>query len=533
VTVTANSLNSSVPYTATSTTAGGSYAFNNAPSGVQIEIKVAKPGYTTRRRVEVLKSNKEGNPDANKYDFGAGVSSNGSASNALSDKPEVTVVTPGRNAAGVSPTSSFVLKFSEPMDRATVVDNFEVRAFTSEKLSVDTSGANFTVTGSTSVDALGDTRIWDKAAFNISWNSDDSEATFTFKEERMLPTDKDTDKVPDYQISLERQDKNIKDKSGITRSTDAAITGGGIGAFKITEGNFERTVKFSISADTTRPRLDSVTAQTAENSGSNSDGDAIKVRFTERMIHYTLGPTIAGGMGGVTSQAAGANNALLGTAVAPNYKVTVIRAGTTLLNQTTWGALGGSAIFDTNDPTHKTVLLLPGSQTDVQTIAGDPTGQTITLTQFYTDGTSRVFNSAPVANTPASVGGALLATLDPDGGQFTGMFNDNITANGLTEAGETYVLTLAANAFENDGLAASTTGRRIASLVIDRTGAFSATALNAPAGGFRLFPGATAGGRPNLYQPGDNVIVMIDTTVLDPAGNSIDSSGDDASANAS
>ena len=42
-----------------------------------------------------------------------------------------------------------------------------------------------------------------------------------------------------------------------------------------------------------------------------------------------------------------------------------------------------------------------------------------------------------------------------------------------------------------------------------------------------------AQGSLDIYKPGDNVIVKVDTTVLDPAGNSVDSSGDNASANAS
>jgi len=541
VTVTAKSLNSSVPFDATSTTAGGAYAFNNAPAGVQIEITVAKPGFTTRRRVEVLKSNKEGNPDANKYDFGAGAgsTSNGTAANALSDKPEVTVVTPSRNSAGVSPSTSFVLKFSEPMDRATVVDNFEVRTFTNEKLSVDTSAAANTVTGTGDVNAIaGNTRIWDKAAFNVSWNSDDTEATFTFKEERSLPTDKDTDKVPDYQVSLERQDANIKDKSGITRSTSSAVTGGGTGAFKLTEGNFERTFKFSIGADTVKPRIDSITAQTAENSGVNSDGDAIKVRFNERMIHYTLGPTIAGGMGGVASQGAAANNALTAEAAAGNYKVTVIRSGATQLNQATWASLGGRAIFDTNDATHKTVLLLPPTNASNPVVSTSAAAgatvetQAITGSIVYTDGSTEAVTIAGAAagardaytelQTALTGGFALTAgtvtvteVSDPAGA----------AADGNIEIGDTYRLNLSAGATK--------AGKTVAYVTVAQSGAFSATGMNAPAGGFRLFPGAIAGDRPNLYVPGDNVIVMVDTTVLDPAGNSVDSAGDDASANAS
>lgn len=356
VTIKAHSLNSGVPFEATAVTAGGSYAFNNVPAGVTIEITAGRNGYTSRRRVEVLKSNKNGDPNANRYDFGSDGSTTafGSAFSALSDKPEVTNVTPGRNASGISPTTSFVLKFSEPMDRATVQDAFEVRANNNKKLTVDTSG-NDTVTGSSSSPpAATGTRIWDKAAFNISWNTDDTEATFTFKEERALPTDKDSDKVPDYAVDLAKGD--IKDKAGVSRNETP-------GKFKLTEGNFEPAYKFAINTDVQKPTVDSITAQTLENSGTN--GDAIKVRYNKRMIHYTLGPSIAGGMGGQANQAAGANNTVSSAQAADNYKVTVIRGGTTILNATAWSALGGSAVFDTNDPTHHTVLLIPPAAANI------------------------------------------------------------------------------------------------------------------------------------------------------------------------
>lgn len=51
-------------------TIGGSYVFNNVPANVPIEIQASKPGYAPRRRVEVLKENNIGDPDANQYDFG-------------------------------------------------------------------------------------------------------------------------------------------------------------------------------------------------------------------------------------------------------------------------------------------------------------------------------------------------------------------------------------------------------------------------------------------------------------------------------
>ena len=36
---------------------------------VEVQAPESRPGYTTRRRVEVLKSNEQGDPNANRYDF--------------------------------------------------------------------------------------------------------------------------------------------------------------------------------------------------------------------------------------------------------------------------------------------------------------------------------------------------------------------------------------------------------------------------------------------------------------------------------
>ena len=519
VTVKAMSLNSSVPFEAETTTAGGTFAFNNAPAGVQIEITASRPGYTTRRRVEVLKSNKQGDPNANRYDFGTDGSGGnfGVAFNALSDKPEVTMVTPGRNVAGVDPATSFVLTFSEPMDRKTVVDNFQVLAYTTETFSVDD---DTTVTGSGVIADNDGTRIWDKAAFNASWNSDDTEVTMTFREERLLPTDKDSDKTPDYQVSFKRQDSQLKDKSGITRNEKY---------FKLTDGNFEETFKFSINTDENEPTLSSLIAQTAENSGVNSDGDAIKVRYSERMIHYTLGPTIAGGMNGVSSQAAGANNNITAEQAAANYRVTVIRSGNTLLNQSTWSGLGGRAIFDTNDPTHKTVILLPPTASPASYTVGAtgaPSGLGVTGTVYYTNGTTAAINATMGGDDYADLD-TVLETLTNDANDFTVTEisgPNGGAANGTIDPGDSYSIALAAGATNPaDTLT-------ISNIRINMTGAFAAAELNAMP---NLFPGVAPGARADIYQPGDNVIVMADTTILDPAGNSVDSSGDDVSANAS
>lgn len=357
VSITAKSLNSSVPFEATTTTAGGTYSFNNAPSGVQIEIVASRSGFTTRRRVEVLKSNKQGDPNANKYDFGSDGStsgSSGSKANALSDKPEVIMVTPGRNASGIDPKTSFVLKFSEPMDRNSVEDAFSVHTYEDQQLSIHNNG-NINTYKQLSVGGFTDggfstaSLIWDESDFTATWNSDDTEVTFTFADEKLLPSDKDSDKVPDYMATFYAggSAKTLKDKSGILRRDEW---------FKLTDGDFEGYFKFAIRTDEVKPSVSSVIATSLE--GGSLRGDSIKVRFSERMLVDTKAGDI------------GASNAALNTdlnmsplnpnlytvLVNPNGSPSTYNWGTTNTGGAT--SVGGTVVFDADDLTRKTVLLL-------------------------------------------------------------------------------------------------------------------------------------------------------------------------------
>jgi hypothetical protein len=101
VAIAAKSLNPALPYSATTTTAGGSYAFNNAPVGVEVQITASKAGYTTRAMTGVLKANKAGDPSVNRFDFGSdGSPSQFQQAPGLSDRPNnLTVPLSGPDAA--------------------------------------------------------------------------------------------------------------------------------------------------------------------------------------------------------------------------------------------------------------------------------------------------------------------------------------------------------------------------------------------------------------------------------------------------
>ncbi|MGE0253248.1 MAG: hypothetical protein AB7N54_01525 [Alphaproteobacteria bacterium] len=151
-----------------------------------------------------------------------------------------------RSVPGNSKTS-FVLTFSEPMDTATVEDNFIVRSFADDSLQADGPGVLFLFTNERPLpddpdEAETGSSIWDKSSFDIDWNSDDTEATFTFTEQRNLPTDRDSANTPDYTV-------NYWNDASQPEGRDTAGTGDGQAYFKLTDGAFESVYRFTIATD--------------------------------------------------------------------------------------------------------------------------------------------------------------------------------------------------------------------------------------------------------------------------------------------
>jgi len=100
---------------------------------------------------------------------------------------------------------------------------------------------------------------------------------------------------------------------------------------------------------------------------------------------------------------------------------------------------------------------------------------------------------------------------------------------GVFNAGDTFSFSLGVNA-------KNAAGTNVLKVTIPQGAAstgFATNAINAPTAGFVVYPNAAVGGRFDLYKPGDTVRVKVSSTVLDPAGNTLDSSRDNASANAS
>lgn len=130
--VTARSVDANISWDEEQISTNGTYVFRNAPVGARVMIAATKEGWTTRSRTEVLKSNLQGDPTANVFDFG-GINPQ-SSQYAIQDEPEIISVNingkrvsapgnndnPGlRNVSNNQPGIEFI--FSEPVNK----ENFE------------------------------------------------------------------------------------------------------------------------------------------------------------------------------------------------------------------------------------------------------------------------------------------------------------------------------------------------------------------------------------------------------------------------
>ena len=254
VTLTAKSLNTAKPYEGTATSSAGSYSFTGVPTGVTIEIAAVKAGYTTRTRTIVPLVNNQGGSTINDMNFGQNADGTQNVTTALSDKPEVINITPNFNTSGVNPGSSFVLKFSEPMDKTSVEEAFIIR-----------NRENYTFSLSQKIGGVHQV-VYNKSTYDITWNTAKDEVTLAPKNSQTLPSDKDSSKVPSYYASFSGP---VKDAAGtLSRGINAARatdSDTGIeptnsttdGPFRVTSV-FKTGSPFSISTDTTAPKVDSV-----------------------------------------------------------------------------------------------------------------------------------------------------------------------------------------------------------------------------------------------------------------------------------
>jgi len=352
------------PFVVETISTDGTYRLDNIPTGFKVEIFATKPGFTTRRRIEVVKS--KGQPNENRYDFGTeGENYTFSAPyNGLSDKPEVIQVTPARNGSGLDPKTDFILQFSQPMDRQSVEDTFTVRSFKNHKLSVDNTinkfpsemGFKYTLHGngliaSNAESGIG-TPIYDASAFDISWNADDTQVTFQFKPGLSLPTDKTPELAPHYQVAFKpftNKNLTLRDKTGVERKEKH---------FKLTDGNFEEGYKFQVKEDQQAPSL-----QAARWAGFSGQMPTLLLQYSEPMLLKTYSMDLAGGMADELPSCKQAPagfpwaKACTASKAAENYQVKITAPSGALSYQGTWANLGGEASYASWDASFRTIVL--------------------------------------------------------------------------------------------------------------------------------------------------------------------------------
>lgn len=537
VKVLAKSLNASVSFSAETMTTGNTYAFNNVPTGIRVEILATKPGLTPRRRIEIIKENhcKGRDGDFNLYDFGTDGSPGGTGSlaNALSDKPEVIAVIPNHQAVGVDPKTSFRITFSEPMDKQTVEDTFTVRAFNSRKLTVDAASITNTFKGDGQIATLTNDLIWDRNAFQIAWTGDNRQVTFAFAPDNALPTDKTVSASQrlGYQVVFNHPTRGhtLKDLTGTVRDTHP---------FKLTDGLGEQSFHFEVAPDETQPDVVSLSLQSEESGSVN--GDAIQVNFSELMSLSPLSRLIAGGMDGHSTTPGadlkapagypGGVNATERT-VAKNYLVTVTHNNNAIYTGS-WFSLGGIARYGTPDMLRNSILLtLPQNNSGVD-VNNLNIGTVASAAGSYLTGSS---NGVAGEYTLALVKAdgniqPFPAVIKPADNRNT---NDEL-ATDLQSKFNQVASTLSslappANAFTVTASAISNGSLKVT--FVDNSGRYigwEQTHLSPGDRGDRLpsFAGIGANyknkGTLNVFAPGDQVLIQVAKTIMDPAGNTLD-----------
>jgi hypothetical protein len=273
--------------TLTTTTQVGAYALHGVPSGSTVLVTVSKDGFTSREQTVIPLANLQGNPDANRLDFGmrAGAAD---ATTAMSNKPEIQAMTPNAEATNVDAATSYTLTFSEPMNRTDVENAFAIAVATDTAAGYTLSNGvvlpqqytpNTDQFGGAAL-ATGANSIYGNTAFTYTWTNADKTVTIALRDGQKLPTDKDSTRTPQYAVGFTGA---LRDANGSATRSDRFFR---THAAQLGKNGF----RFAVAADTTPPRLIGVTA--LNNSAGNSGNDQVRLQFSEAMV---LHPANLGG----------------------------------------------------------------------------------------------------------------------------------------------------------------------------------------------------------------------------------------------
>ena len=232
------------------------------------------------------------------------------------------------------------MTFSEDVNKSSVEDGFLIETNADQEAA---TSAAFSVGGAYGVmtaNADGGKNgmdVYDKSSYDISWTGE-NQVTFAPKSGYPIPTDKDSNRVPQYRVTFKTAASPFKDKSGVYARAIAKLSlSADDGPFRVTS-TWKGMSPFTVVTDTTAPKVDSVYV---------TDATTIKVRFSEPMALYPLVSTAANKWYDDTPTGAGA----------------LFAGGTYKLNSSTDGNLyylagyPGAVVIDGSDATNKTIKL--------------------------------------------------------------------------------------------------------------------------------------------------------------------------------
>jgi hypothetical protein len=262
---------------AVTTAADGAYVVANCPTGTVVTFTASKPGWTTRTQPYVA-TNAVG-PTDNVLDFGGT-----KPAFALSDAPEVTqVLLRTDGISGVDPATTITLRFSEPVEPASVTKALAIYAAGPTTTGDPaiwrfSSGGGLPVAYDTPTDqvTLPDKPIWDIRAFTPVWRENGQELFLTFNPGYRFPADRTA--AVAYALGFRSA---ILDGAGKARSRQA---------FRTAAADANRNAyPFKVMTDRIAPRVVGLTATDGGNQQAPAlPQDRLRVVYSKLMAYQPL-----------------------------------------------------------------------------------------------------------------------------------------------------------------------------------------------------------------------------------------------------
>ncbi|MFN8578594.1 MAG: carboxypeptidase-like regulatory domain-containing protein [Candidatus Sericytochromatia bacterium] len=284
VTVSAKAIDAGVNWSCNNTQfTNGKYVFRNAPVGARLLITVTKDGWTTRARSEVLKSNLQGDPMVNIFDF--------STIYSIQDEPEITMLkVNGRQVNGSSNGDVFLMssnlpKLTKPtpdqMDNGSQIvgignvpsmtgvnsNTLEIEMTFSEPVNIDDVRSNFRIISQSGFDNKTKNFIINSNTPDSQFDISADQKVVTFKTNKAILANKGGDEAR-YIIDFAQPFKDKTGKLAIDRRY-----------FRFSPSQMNDFAVFSVKNDEVAPKLLGITAK----DGVNGENDKLELRYSEPM----------------------------------------------------------------------------------------------------------------------------------------------------------------------------------------------------------------------------------------------------------